>query len=830
MNSVSTSFRRRTIVVAVSMALVMAIPVAANAAPQIPTSSGISNYDGGGGSAADIDATSGTTTTSQQSTPQITFDGGNVDDTYDAGSLGTGDMWVDDLGVSLEQNGTLTTQAGNLNITGDDSQSGFQTLDTLTVQNTSTPDTLTATTTTASAPYDTNVYLSGVDPLNGGLVDDTPGNLGFGEFESGGVLYGNATNNFGGPAANRIPLSSLTLGSANSGQISLFDSTVNDAGNLTVNDAAGLLVAGVGGDSTFYSDTDSVVGPAIIENLASGGYINFSSYSFAASSLDLLAPKGMTYFQSLSVNLGGTGTMTINPGVDAGGMLAVDGNVVNQGGNFFAGGGLSVSGDLTQTSGDLYLTVTPSTTLAATNGAPITSAKQYNVSDGNVFIDAYDGKDTNITSPFPNSLISSGSGSFANGDKWALIESTGGTGAANTFNPSNVYYVYDGSQSSKIAGFQPYLSETSSQVDLCLGSTCVSQPSQPTKSKPTKTKTPAPVQTKTHAPAPAPAPVKTIPVQVVTPVQEAKPILADATNLNLHEARAAADTILSTGIVGGAPRGLWFKGLGGSQSQCAYRGANYGLIAGYGWSVGPKNRDVAGIAFSAEQSGMGTSANDYAKSSSYGLWAYGAYYPTHRVTLKNGWKLAGTIGGGISTNTIASTALGLPQTAHFGGSFLGLEARASYWKHYGNWVLSPRLSVGFNDDWTDAFNTHGASFLDVHGSTASDSGFLVEPAVLIGKKFVYRTAAGYHTIFPQVRLGLVQNIGPTPGLGLSSGDVSGSVQGLAYPHTQGMAELRLDVTSHTRYSKGLSGNISVRQLFGGGAAQTEAIASLKYLW
>ncbi|MBU2816998.1 hypothetical protein HF282_05775, partial [Acidithiobacillus ferrooxidans] len=130
---------------------------------------------------------------------------------------------------------------------------------------------------------------------------------------------------------------------------------------------------------TFSTETDTANGPATIENLVSGGYLNFEGYQFTASSLDLRAPKGTTYFQSESVNLGGTGTMTVNPGVDAAPGLAVDGNVVNQGGNFYAGGGLSVSGDFTQTSGDTYLTVTPSNTLAATSGAPIVSANQYDV-------------------------------------------------------------------------------------------------------------------------------------------------------------------------------------------------------------------------------------------------------------------------------------------------------------------------------------------------------------------------------------------------------------------------------------------------------------------
>ena len=846
------SFRRRAVTIAVSLALAVAMPVAANAAPQVPTSSSISNYDTAGGGAAAIDATSGTTTTSQQSTPQITFDGGNVDDTYDAGSLGTGDMWVDPNGVSLGQDGTLTVQAGNLNLTGNDSQNGFQTLDTLTVQNTSSPSTLAAV--IRSAPYDTNLYLSGVDPLNGGLVDNAAGNLGFGEFESGGALYGNATNNFGRPTVNTIPLTSLTLGAASSGQVSLFDSTVTLDGNLTANDAAGLLVAGVGGDNTFSTETDTANGPATIENLVSGGYLNFEGYQFTASNLDLLAPKGTTYFQSESVNLGGTGTMTVNPGVDAGNILAVDGNVVNQGGNLYAGIGLSVSGDFTQTNGDTYLTVTPSNTLAATSGAPIVSANQYDVSGGNVFIDADDSKDTNIASPFPGSLTSSGSGSFANGDKWALIESTG-SGVTNTSNPANTYIIYDGSQSSTIAGYQPYLAETSTADYLCIGSDCVaSAPTPAPTPAPAPAPTPAPVPAPTPAPAPAPAhvpapapapaptpapapapapvpvpvpaPVKIIPVQVVTPVQETKQTVANAPHMTIQQARDAQNVIISTGIVGGGPRGLWLKGLGGTQSIGNEHGVNYGLISGYGWSVGPDGRDVAGVAFSAGQSGLGTGPDNFARASDYGLWAYGTYYPN----VSRDWKFSGTIGGGMSQNTLDSTALGLPQVANFGGSFMGAEARASYWTTLDGLTVSPRLSIGYDQSWTNGFSTHGGAFMDVQVARQSSGQFYAEPAILIGKKFNYRTVSGDHTLFPQVRLGLVQNIGPTPSAEVSSGQVAGQVTGLAYPHTQGMAELRLDVASHTRFSKGLSGNIIIRQLFGGGASQTEAVAAIKYRW
>jgi hypothetical protein len=45
-----------------------------------------------------------------------------------------------------------------------------------------------------------------------------------------------------------------------------------------------------------------------------------------------------------------------------------------------------------------------------------------------------------------------------------------------------------------------------------------------------------------------------------------------------------------------------------------------------------------------------------------------------------------------------------------------------------------------------------------------------------------------------------------------------------------MIEARLDVISHTRFSKGLSVNVSARELFGGGASSMEGIAAVKYHW
>ena len=641
-----------------TLAVLALAPGIAQAATVIaPTPGHVTTADGGGPyPPVDITASSGTTDTSDQSVSSITFDGGNVEDTYSKSGVGSGTDWIyagqsSNAAVNMEQGGTLTVQSGALNIYGIGSSSVYDYIPALTLQNTYSA----SVGITAVYPYATNVYITGSSPILGSLIDDMSGTIGFGEFESGGTVYGaDNTDGFSGtPRKTRTTLGGLTLGADNYGQLDFYDYGLTTY-SLTVQDSAGLTVAGVGGnDGLSVPGGITVNGPATIENVAGGGYMDVIADNFTADSLSLSATQGTTYFQSQSVNLGGTGTMTIDPGVDAAPGLAVDGNVVNQGGNVYAGGGLNVSGDLTQTSGNIYLTVTPGNTLAATSGAPIISASQYNVSGGNVFIDAYDGKDTNITSPFPGSLISSGSGSFANGDKWALIESTG-SGVTNTSSPANAYIVYDGSQSSTIAGYQPYLSETSTADYLCIGSDCVAQPAPAPAPAPAPSPTPAPTPTPAPAPTPAPSPtpakttpsqpakaapvtpsqpvipvpVKIIPVKVVTPVQETKQTVANTPYMTIQQARDAQNAIISTGIVGGGPRGFWFKGMGGTQSIGADHGVNYGLIAGYGWSVGPDRRDVAGVAFSAGQSGLGTGPDNFTRASDYGLWTYGTL-PSH---------------------------------------------------------------------------------------------------------------------------------------------------------------------------------------------------------
>lgn len=445
-------------------------------------------------------------------------------------------------------------------------------------------------------------------------------------------------------------------------------------------------------------------------------------------------------------------------------------------------GGLT-TGTYSQISGNLSFLMTPSSM------TKLTASQGYSITGGNIIINAATGTYTaGLSSPF---LLSN-------------------AGASNTFNPTNVYYVYNGADSSKIDGYAASVYSTSDSEAVCLGGNCGAT-----------TPSPAP----SPAPAPTPAPTH-IQVHIVTPVQETKHVVTSAPTVTLQQARDSSQVLVSTGVVGGGPRGLWIKGLGGTQSQAGgYSGDNYGLIAGYGFSIGPDKRDVAGVAFSYGQSNLGTGPADYTSASDYALWAYGTYYPN----ASRNWKFAGTVGAGLSSNSISSTSLGLPQVANFGGHFLSAEVRASYWKTIDGFTVSPRVSVGYTQTWADGFTTQGASFLNVNVHSASDGQFYVEPAVLVGKKFT--VSDGSYTLFPQVRAGLMENVGPTPSALVSSGQVAAQLAGLGYPHTQGMAEVRLDVFRHSLQDyKGFSGNLAVRQLFGGGASQTEAIATLKYHW
>lgn len=793
---------------------------------------------------------------SGQAYNQYVFDGSGAElefgstSTYPALTNGNGFLLGD---LNMQTNGELLWEAGGqpantLYVYGNTVQTG---LGTLTVSTAPFPG--------SSSENYLNLNIGGDQSLGAtGLTFDGAGKIGFGDSATG--------------IGDTQTLDTLTLGDNNAGNssgnndfsgiISLYDATldinsvVNTSPNL-LKFTSGSVVNGGGTNNVTIGSIQSTspvslgsgAGSSVVYNIGdvsapvltvgSGGSVTTtqkqtgsppSSSTNATGGTTLNMPSGTT------INLaGGAGAVIF----DAAGVnlenVTIDGSAALYGGNLYiwdVGNGLNVSGNFTQqsatggngtvsTGGNLYIPISPTQVWGLTIGGT------YQITAGNLIVEGEPG-------------------SYANGAKYTLISS--GQSGGNTFSPGNVYYVYNGTQGSGIDGLNPYLTTTASKVNLCLGSSCV--PTTQPAPTPTPTPTPAPapapapakvtpVTTPTTAPAkvtpvtqpvaqpaPAPAPVKIIPVKVVTPVQETQQTVADAPHMTIQQARDTQDALISTGIVGGGPRGWWAKGMGGTQSIGADHGVNYGIIAGYGFSVGPDNRDVAGVAFSAGQSGLGTGPDNFTRASDYALWAYGTYYPN----ASRDWKFSGAIGGGMSQNTLDSTALGLPQIANFGGSFAGAEVRASYWKQLDGITVSPRLSLGYDQSWTNGFSTNGGSFMDVQVANQSSGQFYVEPAVLIGKKFNYRTASGDHTLFPQVRVGMVENIGPTPSASVSSGQVAGQVQGLSYPHLQGMAELRLDVTSHTRYSKGLSGNISVRQLFGGGASQTEAVAAIKYRW
>lgn len=714
-----------------------------------------------------------------------------------AGGIIMGDAQTADqtYGITEDENSDVTL--GNLSIDG----SGFITAasngsngsntSSLDIENgdldVSGPDGLTVT-----AAYDSDLTVN----LNGSTVD-VPDGINF-ISEEASATAGTALNidaeNATFDAGTSVNLDAEISNGAPAGTLDpvlnadLNDSTIES--NLDIETNAESQTPNV----NVNANNLTVDGNLSVSGIQGGNDVILNSDGGSFGSIDSLEGGATLNLQSVSV-----GSQTVNPGNAAEGSIDLIGGTLNAndvsdtgettmyGGNLnIQSGGMSAN-SYQQYGGNLSFLMTPNSMskLTATDG--------YDISGGDVLINAATGKySAGLSSPFLQSAA----------------------GAKNTFSPTNVYYVYNGADSSKIDGFGASIYSTSDSESVCLGGNCGTT---------TPTPTPTPSTPSSPSPTPTPAPIK---VHVVTPVQEASSTLSNTPALSIKQAHDTQNAIISTGIVGGGPRGLWVKGLGGFSSQGNYSGANYSLLAGYGLSVGKQKRDVAGIAFSTGNAAVGTNSDNYTSGTDYGLWLYGTYYPN---ASKN-WKVTGTIGGGLSSNTVDTTALGLSQIAHFDGSFAGAEVRASYWKNLDGFVVSPRLSVGYDQSWDNAYSTHGGSFLDVHIHSQSSGQFMVSPAILIGKKFNYQTRAGNHTLFPQLRLGMVENIGPNPSSTVSSGQAVGQIEGLQYPHTQGMAEVRLNVISHTKYTQGLSANVSAKELFGGGASSTEFVAALKYRW
>ncbi|MBU2862021.1 autotransporter outer membrane beta-barrel domain-containing protein [Acidithiobacillus ferrooxidans] len=412
-------------------------------------------------------------------------------------------------------------------------------------------------------------------------------------------------------------------------------------------------------------------------------------------------------------------------------------------------------------------------------------------------------------------LINATTGTYKNGGMYPLILTA--NSAKNSFTGNSFYYVYANSNSSTIDGLTPHIQSGAKGLDLCLGGACTGAAPTPA---------PAPANTPAPAPASAPAPVVILPVHVVTPAQEAanQPVVAESETLNIAQAKDVSGDLLSTGVTGGGPRGLWGKALGGvSQAGSFGNGYNYGLLTGYGFSVGPQRRNVLGGAFSYMRNVFGTGPADNVSSGDYGLWMYGTLFSPHAY-----WKVTGALGGGWSGNQMIATSLGFPLTANYGGTWFTAAARASYWKRYGNWVVSPRLSLTWSSSRSSAYDTAGGAFMNVRVGAEDSGDFSVAPAVLVGRRVRWHG----ETLFPQIRAGLVEDVGPRPADMVTSGASSAVAMGVSLAHTQGSLEARLDIggTSDTIKPHALTGNLAVKQLFGGGQSSTEAMATLKYYW
>ena len=372
------------------------------------------------------------------------------------------------------------------------------------------------------------------------------------------------------------------------------------------------------------------------------------------------------------------------------------------------------------------------------------------------------------------------------------------------FNPKNLYWIYTGSNPNDFMKLNPTIKNHNGTIYIVLSTP---------KSTPAPTPAPSPAPT----PTPTPAPVK---VHVIIPAREVQPINAAPVTANIALNRDISASLISTGIAGGGPRGAWAKGLGGFSNYGQNSGTNMGTIFGYGHSFGPQKRDIIGIAGSYGTSQFGMNSSNYASSNSYGIWLYDTFYPNKN----HDWKFVQVIGGGVSTNSVNSQEIGLPVYSQFGGNFFSYQSRASYWIKKDGLIISPRITAGYEYDHSASFKTNAAiSALNANVSSVNESQFNIDEAVLIGKKY----KVNHTDLFPNIRLGVDENIGATPTAIVSANNISSTITGQRYPHTQGMAEMRIDMKSHK--IKGLSGNISAKELFGDGSA-TEFVAAVKYRW
>jgi hypothetical protein len=571
-----------------------------------------------------------------------------------------------------------------------------------------------------------------------------------------------------------------------------YDNSKINLSNLNIPAAATLNLYNGDNTASTYSLTGSESGQK--NNLTVNDYASNLTLKNVGGTFNLFGGQLNVNDASGTFNLNSGNVNFQNPFDNWDGSLP---NVNNNGANFYpyiynAKEGASYSpnyknssppflNNYTQTAGNLFLPFIYS----GGNSTPSLYANSLNISGGSVYVTAEPEK--------------------YQAGKWLLVSNAASGISSYTYNPKNLYWIYTGSNPNNFSKYNPSIINHAGKLFVKLN---------------TPKSTPAPSPAPTPAPAPSPAPTPAPKVHIVIPAREVQQINTAPTTANISLNRDISASLISTGITGGGPRGAWAKGLGGFSNYGQNSGTNMGTIFGYGHSFGPQKRDVIGIAGSYGSSQFGMNSASYASSNSYGIWLYDTFYP-----LKNrDWKFVQVIGGGVSSNNVNSQEIGLPVYSRFGGNFFSYQSRVSYWIKKDGLIISPRLTAGYEYDHSSAFKTNAAiSALNANVSSVNSSQFNIDEAVLIGKKF----KVNHVSLFPNLRLGVDENIGATPTAIVSANNVTSTISGQRYPHTQGMAEIRLDIKS--KKVKGLSGNFSANELFGGGSS-TEFVAAVKYRW
>lgn len=550
------------------------------------------------------------------------------------------------------------------------------------------------------------------------------------------------------------------------GQLEIFESDINGA-TITTN---------AGGLSDIYNSNLNNVNINVIGNNSSLSKLITPSKNGSNVSFNILKNLNNAGFVSTSGDQI-SGNITINDGgyiSDHGSKIS--GNINNNYG-IFSPTNTTISGDYTQSENSFMdvgiigagIPNSPFTAPSTVENKPFLTVNGTANLNGTLVINAITGISLLGTEPI--------TAKFENGSNYTIVQAkkinglfTNGILIVGNYNDSQV--------SSQVDGLTPYLNYSTNSVQfwLCNGSYC--------------------------------GPGSAIPFDVLSPGYVSQ-IASQQTAVQVSKASGAnfisSTTAVVNNIIGGAPRGSWVKAIGNFGHFSGQQTSGYGATIGYGfhthnsdgsWTMGP--------AFSYAYNTVGDSSNGV-DTHSYGFWLYGGWK-------QKGWKVTALAGGGFSSNLGTVSPLGIGTGYNYDGSFYDIAARPGYWFHIGpSFIVSPRLTFNWGLYKSAGFSSaflSGVPPLTVTGESASI--FTTSPAVLVGD----RLNIGGVRVFPQVRIGLNENIGPTRNFGL--------------PHTQGTAEARVNIQETQR----LHSVLSWKHIYGGGAGYgyNTIVASVKYRW